>query len=68
MSTLAPPVVVTCRLDDHLSRWLWLVKWLLVLPHYLVLALLWPVFVVTTAVAGVAILVTGRYPHVEPLT
>lgn len=63
MSTLAPPVVVTGRLDDHLSRWLWLVKWLLVLPHYLVLAVLWPVFVVTTAVAGVAILVTGRYPH-----
>ncbi len=62
MSTMAPPVVVTGRLDDHLSRWLWLVKWLLVLPHYLVLALLWPVFVVTTVVAGVAILVTGRYP------
>jgi len=63
MSTMAPPVVVTGRLDDHLSRWLWLVKWVLVLPHFLVLAFLWPVFVVTTAVAGVAILVTGRYPR-----
>lgn len=63
MSTLAPPVVVTGRLDDHLSRWLWLVKWVLVLPHLLVLAVLWPVFVVTTAVAGVAILVTARYPR-----
>lgn len=63
-STVAPPpVVVTGRLDEDLSRWLWLVKWLLVLPHYLVLAVLWPVFLVTTAMAGVAILVTGRYPR-----
>lgn len=59
----APPLLVTGRLDDHLSRWLWLVKWLLALPHYLVLAVLWPVFVVTTAAAGIGILVTGRYPR-----
>ena len=62
-TTLAPPVVVTGRLEEHLSRWLWLVKWLLVLPHVLVLVVLWPLFLVTTALAGVAILATGRYPR-----
>lgn len=63
MTTMTPPVVVTGRLDEHLSRWLWLVKWVLAVPHYVVLVLLWPVFVVTTALAGVAILVTGHYPR-----
>jgi hypothetical protein len=53
---------VTARLDQPLSRWLWLVKWILVLPHYVVLAFLWLAFAVLSVVAGIAILVTGRYP------
>ena len=65
MSTLVapPPVTVTGRLDAPLSRWLWLVKWLLALPHYLVLAVLWPVLIVTTVVAAFGILLTGSYPR-----
>ena len=57
------PVVVEARLDPELSRGMWLVKWLLALPHVLVLALLWPAFAVMTVVAGFAILFTGRYPR-----
>jgi hypothetical protein len=57
------PLALSGRLDEPLSRWMWLVKWLLLLPHYLVLALLVPVFVILTIVAGVAILLTGRYPR-----
>ncbi|MDV8070619.1 DUF4389 domain-containing protein [Rhodococcus sp. IEGM 1366] len=50
-------------LDQPLSRWLWLVKWLLAIPHYFVLFFLGLGFVVTTVVAGFAIVFTGRYPR-----
>ena len=57
------PVQVRAGLDEPLSRWLWLVKWFLAIPHFVVLALLWLVFMVLTVVAFFAILVTGRYPR-----
>ena len=59
----AYPVMVRGVLDPGLGRWQWLVKWLLAFPHVIVLAFLWPAFVLLTFVAGVAILFTGRYPH-----
>jgi hypothetical protein len=46
-----------------LNRWLPLVKWLLALPHYFVLAVLWLAALVAVVVAWFAILVTGRYPR-----
>jgi hypothetical protein len=57
------PVAVEARLDPALSRWLWLVKWLLLIPHAVALLFLWTAFTVLTIVAGFAILVTGRYPR-----
>ena len=57
------PVRVDATLDDHLSRWLWLVKWLLAIPHYIVLAFLWLAFVLLSICALVAIVFTGRYPR-----
>lgn len=57
------PVSLHAELDPELSRWMWLVKWLLAIPHFVVLFFLWIAFVVLTIVAGVAILFTGRYPR-----
>jgi hypothetical protein len=62
-TSVAYPVHVDAALDPGLSRWLWLVKWILVIPHYVVLAFLWLGFAVTSVVAFFAILVTGRYPR-----
>jgi hypothetical protein len=63
MTATPYPVHVNAQLDTRLSRWLWLFKWLLVLPHYIVLAFLWLAFFVLSVVAFFAILFTGRYPH-----
>ena len=57
------PVRVDASLDPSTSRWLWLVKWLLLIPHYVVLAFLWLAFCVVSIVAFGAILITGRYPR-----
>ncbi len=46
-----------------LNRWLPLVKWLLAIPHYILLVFLWVAAVVSVIIAWFAILFTGRYPR-----
>ncbi len=57
------PLQIEGDLDEPLSRWRWLVKWILIIPHVIVLAFLWIAFVALTIVAFFAILFTGRYPR-----
>src|SRR5215204_4963730 len=64
--TTAPspyPLRLEGALDPPLSRWMWLVKWLLVIPHVIVLVFLWIAFITLWLVALFAILFTGRYPR-----
>ena len=47
----------------ELNRWLPLVKWLLAIPHYIILWFLWIAAIVCVVIAWFAILFTGRYPR-----
>jgi hypothetical protein len=49
--------------ERDVNRWLPLVKWLLAIPHYAVLVVLWLVAIVAVVIAWFAILITGRYPR-----
>ena len=66
MQATYPDPVYPALLEGHLerpSRWLWLLKWLLALPHYVVLAFLWLAFTLLSLVAFVSLLFGGSYPR-----
>jgi hypothetical protein len=56
------PVRVEGRLDPELSRWLWLVKWLLAIPHFIVLYFLGIAAAVVVFIGFFAVLFTGKWP------
>ena len=59
MNSAAYPL--SCEADQP-GRGLWLVKWLLLIPHYIILLFLWLAFWIVTVIAFFAILFTTRYP------
>lgn len=61
----SPPYPVTFEVDypERLSRWLIFVKWLLAIPHFIVLYFLQLVAGVVTFLAFFAILFTGNFPR-----
>jgi hypothetical protein len=63
MGSPAYPLQIEGQLDEGLSRGLWLVKWILAIPHFIVLLFLWIAFIATTVIAFFAILFTGRHPR-----
>lgn len=62
-STRTYPLEIEGQLQLELSRGLWLVKWVLVIPHLIVLVFLGLAFVLSTVIAFFGILFTGRYPR-----
>jgi len=57
------PLRLEGRLDRPLSRWLWLVKWFLLIPHLVILVFLWVGFLLSTVGVFFVMLLTGRYPR-----
>lgn len=57
------PLRLTGHLDPGVSRGMWLIKWLLAIPHHLVMGLLWFALWIVTIASFFAILFTGRYPR-----
>lgn len=57
------PVLLEARLDEPLSRWMWLIKWFLAIPHFIILGFLWVAFFIVSILAFFSILFTGRYPR-----
>jgi len=51
------------ELTEPLSQWLWLVKWLLIIPHIIVLSFLWVAAVIVWFMSLFAILFTAKYPR-----
>lgn len=59
----AYPVTLKGELTIPPARGWWLIKWLLGIPHYIVLCFLWIAFIVVCVIAFFAILFTGKYPR-----
>jgi Domain of unknown function (DUF4389) len=57
------PLRLELDYDDNLSRWMIFVKWLLVIPHLIILLFLYVAAVVVVFIAFFAILFTARYPR-----
>jgi len=58
-----PPVRYSVDRREEYNRWLPLVKWLLAIPHYIVLSLLYIAAFFVYLWTIIVVLVTGRYPE-----
>ncbi len=62
-STASYPVTIRGDLKEPISRWLFLVKWILVIPHLIVLVFLAIGMAISVIISFFAILFTGKYPR-----
>jgi hypothetical protein len=57
------PVTLEIDYPEEMNRWLPLVKWLLAIPHIIVLSILYIAAIVVIIIAWFAILFTGQFPR-----
>lgn len=57
------PIVFELDYPEQLSRWRWLVKWLLAIPHFIIVGAYQYLAGALVLVSIFAILFTGRYPR-----
>jgi hypothetical protein len=60
--TKAYPVTLRGEMTTLPSRWIWIFKWLLAIPHFIVLYFLSIAFCIIWVISWFAILFTGKYP------
>ncbi len=63
MAAQTYPVTLIGELTAPPARGWWLIKWLLGIPHYIILVFLWIAFIIVWIIAFFAILFTGRFPR-----
>jgi len=63
MASQTYPVTITGELSVPPARGWWLIKWLLAIPHYIILVFLWIAFIVVWIIAFFNILFTGKFPR-----
>ena len=57
------PLRLEADIEPQLNRWLWLVKWFLLIPHFICLLFLWITLILAAIAAFFVLLFTGRYPR-----
>ena len=57
------PVIYDIDRPERLSRWLWLFKWLLLIPHFIVVWVLSIVAAVALFIAWIVVVITAKYPR-----
>ena len=63
MANAYPVVLEVDQPPETMNRWLWLIKWLLAIPHLLVLGFLGFILCFVLFAAWVMIVITGRFPR-----
>ena len=61
-ASVAYPVELVGEYQERVNRFLWLIKWILLIPHFIVLWFLSIPTIITTPLAWLAVIIMGRYP------
>ena len=56
------PVELVGEYQERVNRFLWLIKWILLIPHFVVLWFISIPVIVTTPLSWLAVIIMGRYP------